>query len=183
MFKCNNDMVKQIESKAIIIMFKSEAKIKQKVFSVIKYILMQKQFNFELNKGLKLEKLKLRYNLLASTSINFLQKRISSYISIFNSNSLSIYYNRSREKELRVLKKSKDTLSFFTILQNLLKNRFNEFKYNSVLATKIHREKVNEHESTLISNAIETNNNPATIINNTKINAIKLIVSKFKKFH
>jgi len=183
MFKCNSNIVKQIESKAIIIIFKSETKIKQKVFSIIKFIRMQKQFNFELNKGLNLEKFKLRYNLLASTSINFLQKRISSYISVFNSNSLSKYYNRSREKELLVLKKSKDSLSLFNILQNLLKNRINEFKYKSVLVSKIHYEKEFKKQTTIISNTIESNSNLATIISNNQINAIKLIVSKFIKFH
>lgn len=55
----------------------------------MKFIRMQQQFNYELNKGLTIEKNKLKYNHLATNVINVIQKRISSYISIFNSNSLS----------------------------------------------------------------------------------------------
>lgn len=134
----------------------------------MKFIRMQKLFNFELNKGLTIEKNKLKYNHLASNLLNIIQKRMCSYISILNSNSLSSFYQRTTSHEMKMLKKSKDAILIHNILFNLTKNKFNEFKYQSALhqiSKKVTRDDYIEN-----TNIINDNN---------KITAIKMLISKF----
>lgn len=70
-----------------------------------------------------------------------------------------------------MLKKSKDVIVIHNILFNLTKNKFNEFKYQSALNK--------------IMPVVEDNNidNQNSYLNNQKITAIKMIISKFVKFH